>query len=383
MKRILTSVAAMAVGAIASGGLLTGLASGAHASASPPWEPDPSSVGGLVFYNSAGHVITGGSTTESPLAAYVEGSATVRSGDNVATLFGFLPVKGQKPTQWTGEALSGSTTYPNSSAPKPLKSATLPVVSGANGDLTVAELASDLPNTDTTSDGYAHIYQLRLLTSKPQEGVSTKYDSADIEISGSTWSVVYTKAPTKATTTKLTAKPSKSVVYGAKVTLSATVTPAAAPGKVEFLDGSKVLKTVTPKKGKASWSTKTLPGGVDKLKAKYVPTVGGGYSTSTSAAHSLTVKAHATKVSLKASKSSIKAGAKLTLTIKETPAVAGKVMIFNGSKKIGTARVKSGKATFSTTSLSAGSHSLTAKFSASKPKNDKGSVSKPVKVTVT
>jgi hypothetical protein len=195
MKRLVTLVAGIAVAAVASGGVLTGLTGSAHAAATPPWEPDHSSVGSLTFYNSAGTKITGGSTSQ-PIAAFTEGGATVRSGDNVATLFGYLPVKGQVPGQWSGEQLSGSTSYPNASAPGQLASASHPVVTGATADETVAQLVADYPNTDTSTDGYAHAYQIRLLTSKPQEGISTTYDSADILVTGSTWSVLYTKGQT-------------------------------------------------------------------------------------------------------------------------------------------------------------------------------------------
>ena len=59
-------------------------------------------------------------------------------------------------------------------------------------------------------------------------------------------------------------------------------------------------------------------------------------------------------MSLKASATSITKGKKLTLTIKESPAVAGKVAIYDGAKKIGTVTVKKGKATFSTTKLKVG-----------------------------
>lgn len=374
------SAAGIAAAVLAGGALLT--AGGAvHASTPPPWEPDSNSVGGLLFFNASGHQITGGNVADSPLAAYVEGTKTIRSGDDKATLFGYLPVNGQVPGQWQGEALGASTLFPNSSAPAPLKTATLPVESGVSGDETIGELAVDFPNTDVSSDGYAGIYQLRLKTSSTSGGgVTPKYDSADILITGSTWSVVYSDTQV-ATTTKLAVSPSGSVFHGASVKLSATVTPTAA-GSVKFLDGTKVLKTVTVSGGKASFTTKTLKDATHKLKAVFTPTNTTAFTSSTSAAHSLKVKPHATSVSLKASASSIKAGKKLTLTIKETPAVAGKVRIYDGAKKIGTVKVKMGKATFSTTKLKAGTHKIKAKFTPSDTQSHKASTSKTVKVKV-
>jgi Bacterial Ig-like domain (group 3) len=382
LRRIATGVAAVTI----AGASLLSAGGAAHGTTPPPWEPDPSSVGGLTFYDSTGAVITGGSVNDSPLAAYVEGSNTVRTGDDVASLFGYLPVKGVAIGNWQGEQLSGSTKYPNQDAPAPLKTSTLPFVTGAAGDETVGELAQDFPNTDVSTDGYAGIYQLRLETGAPHLGLTPKYDSADIEITGTgasaTWSVVYSQAPATATTTSLSVSPSSKADNGAAVKLSATVSPAAATGSVEFLDGTKVLKSTAVAGGKASFSTSTLADGTHSLTAKFVPG-SGAYTGSTSTAHTLKVVATPTTVTLKASKSSIVKGKKLTLTATEKPAAAGKVAFYDGSKKLGTVSVKKGKATFSTTKLAVGSHTLKAKFTPTSTKADAASTSKTVKVKVT
>jgi Bacterial Ig-like domain (group 3) len=370
--------------AVLAGGALLSTGGAAHAAAAPPWEPDGDSVGGLLFFNASGTQITGGNISDSPIAAYVEGAKPIRAGDDKATLFGYLPVSGQVPGQWQGEALDAATAYPvtKASAPAALKTATVPVESGISGDESIADLAVDFPNNDVTSDGYAGIYQLRLRTSSSKGGgLTPTYDSADIKITGSTWSVVYSKTQV-ASTTKLTATPT-SVFHGAAVKLTATVSPSNAAGSVTFRNGAKKIGTVKVKAGKATLTTKALPDGTDKIKATFTPTNSTAFTSSTSAARTVTVKAHATKVSLKASAASIKAGNKLTLTIKETPAVAGKVAIFDGAKKIGTVKVKKGKASFSTTKLKAGAHSLKAKFTPTNTKNDKASTSKTVKVKVT
>ncbi len=97
-------------------GLLAG-SGGAALAAAPPWEPDPSSIGGLTFYDAAGNQITGGNINDAPFATYVQAGAAGRAGDTKATLFGYLPKNGVAIGAWTGEALSGSPTYPNASAP--------------------------------------------------------------------------------------------------------------------------------------------------------------------------------------------------------------------------------------------------------------------------
>jgi hypothetical protein len=278
LRRTLTTTAtavvgAMLVGSVGSAVLAVGvLAAPATSSATttatpPPWEPDPNSVGGLIFYNSSGTVITSGSINASPIAAYVEGTNTIRSGDTKATLFGFLPVKGEVPAEWSGEQLGESTAYPNAGAPAPLNASTLPVETGASGDETVAQLEADFPNNDHSSDGYAGMYQLRLFTSAPGESLTVTYDEADIHISGSTWTVVYSQA--KTTTTLKASK--KTITKGTKLTLTATETPVA-KGSVAFFEGTKLLSTVkVSTTGVAHYSSTTIAVGTHSFTATFTP----------------------------------------------------------------------------------------------------------------
>ena len=71
-----------------------------------------------------------------------------------------------------------------------------------------------------------------------------------------------------ASKTTLGASPNPSVL-GAAVTLTATVTPSGATGKVTFYDGVTVLGTRTLAGGQASLTTRLLPSGVLSLKAYY------------------------------------------------------------------------------------------------------------------
>jgi hypothetical protein len=282
MKKFLRSIATVALATAATGALAMGWAGSASAAGAPPWEPDPTSVGALTFFNASGQVITGGSITDSPLAAYVEGTNTIRAGDTKATLFGYLPVNGQTPGQWSGEALGASTTFPNAAAPSPLGTSTLPVVTGASGDETIAQLEADFPNNDTSSDGYAGIYVLRLKTSATGAGLTTGYDSVDIQITGSTWSVIYPAATLVTTTTSLAAVPASPQVAGTSIQLSATVSPAAAPGTIQFEVGTTDIGTpVTVSSGTASISTSSLPVGTDTLNAVFTPASGSAYAGST------------------------------------------------------------------------------------------------------
>ncbi len=71
----------------------------------------------------------------------------------------------------------------------------------------------------------------------------------------------------------------------------------------------------------------------------------------------------------------------ITLTAKlSTTAATGAVEFYDGSTELGTATVSSGKATYTTTALSTGSHSLTAEYLGDANYND--SVSDAVKVVI-
>lgn len=377
----LTAVTALTAGVIAA----PAAGASVHSATVPPWEPDPNSVGGLIFYNASGQVITGGSTTASPLAAYVEGTKTIRSGDTVATLYGYLPVDGQTPGEWSGEQLSGSTTFPNTAAPAPLKTATLPVVTGASTDESLATLEEDYPNNDSSpTDGYANMYVLRLKTSAKGMAGNTTYDSADIEVdnTNSTWTVVYSQGLQATTTTSLTLSPASAAYHGATVKLTAKLTPSAAAGSVQFLDGSKVLKTVAASAGEATYSTDSLADGVHKLSAAFVPTNTADFAASASSVHDIKISAHPTTTTLEASKSSIIKGQKLTLTAKESPAVAGSITFYDRTKKLATVKVGKGTAVYSSTKLALGSHVFKAVFAPSVPASDSASTSKLAIVTV-
>lgn len=377
MKRLLTSVASVAVATVASGGLLVGFAGSAAAGGPPPFEPDANSVGGLTFYTAAGTVITGGSVNDSPIAAFVQGNSVVRAGDNKATLFGYLPVNGQVPGQWSGEALGASTVYPNASAPAAVSS-TLPVETGASGDESIAALAADFPNTDTTADGYAGIYQLRLKTSSTSGGgVTATYDSADIQISGSTWSVVYSATlPSTPTTTTLTTTPGSPQNHGTPVTLNATVSPSSAAGTVQFEDGTTPIGSpVTVSGGTASTSTSSLSVGSHTLGAVFTPAVPADFASSTAPTVPFTINgvpAADTTTALSVNPTEAPAFSAVTLTANVTKtsdssALAsgdGSVKFFdNATTLLGSSAVGAGGvATLSYSDFAPGAHSITAQF---------------------
>jgi hypothetical protein len=381
MKKLVRSIALVATATIAAGTLAAGFG-GTAFGAAPPWEPDPGSVGGLLFFNAAGQQVTGGNLTDSPIAAYVEGTATVRAGDTKATLYGYVPVAGTSPGTWSGEAIGSSTTFPNASAPAPLNTATLPVETGSSGDETVATLESDLPNTNSAGSGYANLYELRLKTTQTGQQPNSTYDSADIQINASagTWSIVYPVPTLTSTTTTLGVSPTSPQVQGASETLTASVSPSA-PGTVQFENGSTPIGSpVTVSGGTASTTTATLPVGSLTLNAVFTPAAFSAYSGSTGTA-SFTVTpppAAATVTALSINPSTAAADTSVALTAAVTSggsalaSGAGQVSFYdNGTSTVDTATGTllgtvalgaGGIATLNYSSFATGTHNIVASF---------------------
>lgn len=286
----LRSIAAVLGATVLAATGVVSLAGAASAATTPPWEPDPGSQGSLSFFDASGAPVVGGTITDAPFAAYVQASHAGRVGDTKATLFGYLPKNGQPVGAWAGEQLSASTTYgPVAGAPSGISS-TLPVVKLSASDLTIAALQSDFPNDAT--DAYKGLYQLRLKTSGAGQPVGSDYDSADILITGTTWSLVYPVPSVTATTTTLGVAPTSPQVAGTSVTLTATVSPSTAAGTVQFFDGATAFGTpVAVTSGSAVKVTTTLAVGTHSLKATFIPTDTSAFAGSSSAVKSYVITA--------------------------------------------------------------------------------------------
>ncbi len=172
------------------------------------------------------------------------------------------------------------------------------------------------------------------------------------------------------TTTTLSAS-SASVAPGANVTFTATVTPATgAPtptGTVTFKDGATTLGAGTLNgSGVATYSTSSLALGSHSITASY----GGDASNtaSTSGVVTVNVALGSTTTSLTASATSIAAGSSLTFTATVTgtsgaPEPTGTVTFKDGATTLGAGTLNgSGVATYSTSSLAVGPHSITASY---------------------
>ena len=178
------------------------------------------------------------------------------------------------------------------------------------------------------------------------------------------------------TTTTLT-ESSVTAVYGQPVTLTASIaaispgggTPA---GTVQFSDGGSVLANISVIAGIATYTTTSLAVGSHALTAAYSGSV--NYYTSNSNTVTLAVSKSATGVALVSSGNPSAFGTEVTFTTNVTATSPGSgvptgtVTFYDGSAPLLTAALSNGAATYSTSSLAVGSHSLTALYNAEDPR---------------
>ena len=184
--------------------------------------------------------------------------------------------------------------------------------------------------------------------------------SGAINVGGYSFAIAQAAFTGTATITTLTSSPNPSS-FGQTITLTATVNAVAATGMVTFKDGATALGTTSVVSGTATFSTLALAGGTHLLTAVY--SGDSTYASSTSAGVSQTVNPLATTTVLTSSQNPSAAGQPVTLTATVTPSSAtGTVNFFDGSTTVGSATLVSGVASFTTSSLTAGQHSLTATY---------------------
>ena len=165
----------------------------------------------------------------------------------------------------------------------------------------------------------------------------------------------------------LTASPNPAAV-GQQVTLTATVSPSSATGTITVYDSvtaSSVGSTVTLSNGIATIFTSTLKQGTQLLQASYSGDASNAASQSKYLAEVINPAgtATATTTTLSVSPAASTPGQAVTLTAAVAPSAAtGNVAFMDGSTTLGTAALGGGIAAFSTSSLAAGSHTLTASY---------------------
>jgi hypothetical protein len=186
-----------------------------------------------------------------------------------------------------------------------------------------------------------------------------------------------------ATSTSLSSSLNPST-YGLTVTFTATVTPAATIGTVQFLDGATLLGNANLSGGQASFATANLSAGGHSITAKY--NGNSSYLGSTSPAVAQTVNQNATSTTLTSSTNPSDLGQPVMFTATVAASVgavkpSSTVNFLDGATLLGSSALNaSGVATFTTSSLSAGVHSITAQYTGNA--NFIGSTSAPLTQTV-
>jgi RHS repeat-associated protein len=227
--------------------------------------------------------------------------------------------------------------------------------STATGTVTFKDGSTTL-GTGTLSNGSA-TYSTSTLTVgshtiKATYGGSGSYNSST--------SSALTQTVNKANTTTTVASSLNPATSGQSVTFTATVTPSTATGTVTFKDGSTTLGTGTLSNGTATYSTSTLAVGAHSITASYGGD--GNDNSSTSSTLMQTVKA-STTTAVASSLNPSTYGATVTFTATVTPSTAtGTVTFKDGNATLGTGALSSGTATYATTTLAVGSHSITASY---------------------
>lgn len=166
------------------------------------------------------------------------------------------------------------------------------------------------------------------------------------------------EAPAVATSTVLSG-PTTSVA-GDNVAITAAVTPSDATGSVQFKDGGVDLGApVAVAGGTATYNSSSLAAGPHAFTAEFIPS--GSFTASSSNTLNHTVSTVATTTTLVSNGPTAQfAAANFTATV--SPATAGTVTFKEGAATLGAAPVSGGVAAFSTTSLSVGTHAVTAEF---------------------
>jgi large repetitive protein len=175
---------------------------------------------------------------------------------------------------------------------------------------------------------------------------------------------------TRAETTVTLVGPTTTPVYGQAAKFTATVTVGGlgggtAGGKITFCDGATVLGTVVLKKGAASLTVTKLAVGSHTITAIYSGNI---YYTSSTAGLTQEIAKSATSVMMKGPSSALVAGQTATFTA-SVAAVSpgagtptGTMYFYDGDVLLGSAKLKKGSATLSTTSLGAGGHTIRAVY---------------------
>ena len=361
-KRVarITAGALAGVMALAVGGAIT-FASGAVAQ---PFDPtqDINWIGTVTFYNAAGQVITSGDGTNPLDPQFMVGSANppgvLPALRTIVALVG--PQEAVNPGLWSGANLNGSTIYPlPAPAPAVVSSATTPQGAMIAASTTFGGATAAF----TLKTGVlANVFQIRL------KSVGTTYYNATtifVDPTTKAWTQI-DPAPKLVTTTTLAVTPVSPATAPVNPVLTATVTPAATAGSVQFMDGATAVGTpVTVNASGIATTTVTAAAiATHSYTATFTPTDAVTFALSTSSPVSYVVQAALPfpVLALTVDNAAPNTGVAVNFTSTSTPVDLGTIQLFDGATALGIAVPAAATNTFPVTFATAGTHSVTAHF---------------------
>jgi hypothetical protein len=178
------------------------------------------------------------------------------------------------------------------------------------------------------------------------------------------------KTATHTTISATTASPAVNKPVHLTITVHAATGSGTPSGTVTVKDGDRTLGTVNLQAGHATFSTSGLVAGTHRLSAIYTGMttfVSSRSAVATVTVASATPTARRTTTTLTASPMAVAAGQRVTLTASVaaaggSAAPTGRVTFKDGSTVLGTAMLSGGRATFTTSTLTAGTHHLTVTY---------------------
>jgi len=175
--------------------------------------------------------------------------------------------------------------------------------------------------------------------------------------------------PTAVATTTTLASSLNPSTFGQPVTFTATVksTSGTPTGMVRFNDGATALGTASLVAGVAKFTAKSLAVGAHSITAVYAGNV--NFAASKSAVLKQTVNKAGTSTSLVSTPNPSTVGQTVTFTVTVKASTSGTptgtVTFKDGTTTLGTGSLSGGKATFKTSKLAKGVHSITAAYGGS------------------
>ena len=266
-----------------------------------------------------------------------------------------------------------------------------------------ATVSASSPGSGTPTGTVTFLDGTTVLDATSLSGGSATFTTSSLALGGHSITVSYggdgnfTSSTSSALTQTVNQAGSSSVVvsgtnpsvYGQSVTFTATVS-ASSPGAgtptgtVSFLDGTTVLGTGTLSGGVATYSTSSLSVGSHSITVSYGGD--GNFTGSTSSAVSQNVNQDSSSSSVVSSANPSVYGQSVTFTATvsaNSPGAGtptGTVSFLDGTTVLGTGTLSGGVATYVTSSLSVGSHSITVSYGGDG--NFTGSTSSAVSQTV-